>query len=229
MKNKERTLAVNLRKQGKTYSEILTQVHVAKSTLAIWLGQVGLAKAQEHRISELKILAQRRGAQARRTSRINISGEIINKAEGEVGKLSKRELWLIGIVLYWAEGSKQKEWNVSQTLQFTNSDPYMVRVYLQWLRKSLRIPKEDICFSLTVHENHKNRLKQIIRHWENVTGFKDHLSDRVYFKRHKPKPGRYNTVENYYGTMRVMVRNSTNLNRMVTGWAQGVYKNCGVV
>ena len=31
----------------------------------------------------------------------------------EIDNISERELWLAGIMLYWAEGSKQKETNVS--------------------------------------------------------------------------------------------------------------------
>ncbi len=38
----EKEKAIALRKQGKTYSEILAKIPVAKSTLSLWLHDVGL-------------------------------------------------------------------------------------------------------------------------------------------------------------------------------------------
>lgn len=228
-KIKEKKEAIRLRKSGKTYSEILSQVPVAKSTLALWLHEVGLAKKEKQLITNLRRLAQQRGAMSRRDQRIKFSEEIFLKANNEVGPISKRELWLIGVILYWAEGSKQKEWNISQLLQFTNSDPVMVGLYVQWLRKCLNIPDKDIVASLTIHENHKYRLKSIIKHWKDVASIKTGFSDKVYFKRHFAKSYRHNIKEKYYGSVRISVRRSTNLNRQVTGWIQGVCKQCGVV
>jgi len=49
------------------------------------------------------------GAMQRRDERIALTKQIKDKARKEVGKLSKRELWLIGVVLYLAKGSKEKD------------------------------------------------------------------------------------------------------------------------
>lgn len=46
MKYSEYKIAIELRKRGLSYSEILMQVPVAKSTLSIWLHSVGLSKTQ---------------------------------------------------------------------------------------------------------------------------------------------------------------------------------------
>ena len=51
-KREEKEKAIKLRKQGKTYSEILSVVPVAKSTLAIWLQSVSLGKKQKQRITK---------------------------------------------------------------------------------------------------------------------------------------------------------------------------------
>ena len=225
----EKREAVRLRREGKTYSEILDLVPVARSTLSIWLREIGLAKTQKQRITELRQNSQKKGALQRKTQRIELSKNIFSDAQAEIGAISSRELWLIGVILYWAEGSKQKEWNISQSLQFTNSDPVMVGLYLLWLRKSLQIPEKDIDASLTIHENHKYRLRDVISHWKTVSSLKTEFSDKVYFKRHFAKGYRHNVDENYYGTVRIRVRRSTNLNRKITGWMQGICKYCGVV
>jgi transposase len=54
VKFKEKETAIELRKQGYSYSEILKRVPVAKSTLSLWLRSVGLAERQKQRLSEKK-------------------------------------------------------------------------------------------------------------------------------------------------------------------------------
>src|SRR3989344_1851838 len=110
-----RDKAIELRRQGLSYSEVLKQVPVAKSTLSLWLQDVGLSKKQKQRLTEKKRQSALRGALSRKNWRIKSSKEIIEKAEREIGRLSERELWLIGIALYWAEGSKEKECTLKYT------------------------------------------------------------------------------------------------------------------
>lgn len=57
-KSKLKEKAVALRKEGKVYSEILKEVPVAKSTLSLWLRDVGLAKAQKQRITQKSSMLQ---------------------------------------------------------------------------------------------------------------------------------------------------------------------------
>src|SRR3989338_10887183 len=110
-KEKEKLLALTLRKQGLSYREILEKVPVAKSSLSLWLQSVGLSRKQKQRLTEKKLASARRGALKKKQDRIFRTKIIKEKAEKEVCKLSERERWLIGVALYWAEGSKEKEWN----------------------------------------------------------------------------------------------------------------------
>src|SRR5207247_3622548 len=48
----ERERAIELRRHGLSYREIRAQVPVAKSTLSLWLRQVGLANAQRQRLAD---------------------------------------------------------------------------------------------------------------------------------------------------------------------------------
>jgi len=45
-KNKEKEIAVGLRKKGLSYNEILGLVPVSKSTLSVWLRSIGIAKGK---------------------------------------------------------------------------------------------------------------------------------------------------------------------------------------
>jgi len=170
-KIQEKAKAIKLRKQGFSYSEILKQIPAAKSTLSLWLRSVGLAKKQKQRLTEKRLAAALRGAKAKKDYRLAVTKEIKDKARSEIGKLSERELWLIGTALYWAEGAKQKEHNVSQKVKFSNSDPEAIQIFLKWLLDICKISKENIHFRICLHENNKERLNDVRKYWSKVTQF----------------------------------------------------------
>ncbi len=220
----EKKKAIVLRRKGKTYSEILSVVPVAKSTLALWLHDVHLAQYQYQRITEKKLLSAERGGVAKREARITKSEQILNSAILDIGTLSKRELFLIGTALYWAEGSKQKEHNVSQPMVFGNSDPNMIQFFLYWL-ETLGIKKNDIRYSLYIHTS--GDYKRAVHFWSQVVQQPVSVFEkRVYFKKGNPKTERKNVGEKYYGLLRVTIKKSTDLNRKISGWVRGIGENC---
>ena len=217
--------AIQLRKQGKTYSEILAIIPVAKSTLSLWLRDVGLAKKQIQKISEKKRAGQLRGALARRNQRLEITEKLREKGKGEIGKISRRELWLFGIALYWAEGSKERS-GASAIMKFTNSDPRMVALFVKWLREIAKVPLDEITFEIYIHENHTHRVREIQMYWAGKLGLKPSDFSRIYFKKNKVKETAKQRL--YYGQVRVNMRRSSTLLRTLMGWIDGVCTQCEV-
>src|SRR4051812_29593757 len=97
--NLKKEKAIALRKEGDTYSEILKQVPVAKSTLSEWLKNVGLSKPEFQRLTVKKLAAAKRGGEAKRQQRILRMEKIRTEALKNITHVSNRELWLIGIIL----------------------------------------------------------------------------------------------------------------------------------
>ena len=217
-----KTTAINLRKSGLTYSEILNQIPVAKSTLSLWLQNVNLSKKQLHRITEKKLNSSRRGGEIKRQQRIAKTNLIHEAALRDVEEISKRELWLIGVMLYWAEGSKEKPNRAGSGVRFTNSDAAMIRLFLRWLTDICHVNKHEITFEITIHANHKPRTQEIIRYWANATAYPPEYFTHVYYKQGNPKTKRTNTKESYYGIIRISVRSSSTLLRRIAGWTKGV-------
>jgi len=213
--------AILLRKEGKTYREILLEIPVAKSTLSEWLKSVGLSASQKHRITDVRIKAAMRGAQARRTIRLNDVSTYISKGKNEVRTLSRRELWLIGIALYWAEGSKQTSKSPSAGLSFINTDPSMLRVYLSWLR-ICGINENAIRYDLYIHEDRRYDAEVFRIWWQEQLGIPAILPDQVYFKKGNIITKRSNVDDLYHGILRIKVKMSTSLNRQVNGWIKGI-------
>jgi len=219
-KLKEKQKAIILRKKGLSYNEILHRVPVAKSTLSLWLRNIGLAKHQKQKFTERRRLAQLKAQQACREKRINITENIKLLARKEIKRISNRELKLIGIALYWAEGAKQKEWNVSQDVRFSNSDPLMIKLFLIWLKRICKISNERIKFEIYIHKTGDE--KKAKKYWSRITGFPISELQKIIWKKHRIRTKRKNINKDYYGLLRVCIRKSTNFNRKIIGWIEGI-------
>ena len=227
LKTKEKEKAIKLRKRGFSYSEILKEIPVAKSTLSLWLRSVGLSKRQKQRLTEKKLNAMKRGWEACHQNRLNITKLIKDKARKEIGRVNKRDLWMIGTALYWAEGAKEKQWNTGVGIKFSNSDPIMIYFFSKWLKEICLVPSQDITYDLYIHKK--------TGHWESARCYWGKILSippkkiRVYFKRHKINTKRRNVGKDYHGLLRVNVKRSSNLNRRISGWIEAFNKYCRVV
>ncbi len=221
--------AVSFRKLGWSYSEILKEIPVSQSTLSLWLRDISLTQSQKERLNKKEIANRALGSNALKCNRINKTKEIVELALNEIGTISQKELWLIGIALYWAEGHKQKDYRPSTRVMFNNSDIFMLKLYIKWLEQCLKIPKSDICFEIYIHETYEKTKESLIEYWSNVTGFPASEFDKIYYKHNKVHSYRRNRGDSYFGVLRVSVIKSTDLNRKITGWIKGICKQCGIV
>jgi Homeodomain-like domain len=227
-KEAEKREAIRLRKEGKTYSEILDVVSVSKSTLSLWLRKVELSTPQKQIFSAKKRAAARRGGEARYSARVRDEEEIVDEALKEVGSLSRREKWLLGVALYWGEGSKQKSHNVSQGVELINDDFRLITFFLEWLNL-IGVAQHDLIFELYIHESSRTRREEVLKYWSHKLSLKKRVVVRVYYKKHKTKGYRRKLLSEYFGSMRVKVRSSTRLNRRIAGWTMGIVENCPIV
>lgn len=220
-KELEKEKAIKLRKEGKTYSEILAIIPVAKSTLSLWLREVGVAKVRQQEFTEKKRLASLRGGEAKRKQRIERQTTLYSKAKLQIGNISDRELFLLGIALYWAEGSKEKEYTSGSPLKFANSDPDMIKFFLKWLL-SVGVKKDRISFDIYLHENHRYRVSEVISYWCKIVRFPK-SSFKTYFKKNILSTKRRNVLPDaYFGLARIYVKESSDLVRSINGWVQGI-------
>jgi hypothetical protein len=221
----EKQQSIALRKQGLTYQEILHKIPVAKSTLSLWLRSVSLAKKQNQTLSQKKILAGKRGGLAKKRQRIERFNNIVSKASNDISKISERELFLIGLTLYWAEGAKEKSHSPGSGFQFGNMDAKMICVVIAWLERVCKIQKSVLVYELYIHKSHKNQLPTVLKYWEKVLDLKRGTITRIYFKTNKTTiTNRKNTGESYRGLIRIKVPQSSTLVRQIEGWTEGVYK-----
>lgn len=214
--------AILLRKKGYSYSEIAAVVEVSQASLSLWLRNIKLTTAQIDRLLLKKKNGQVKGSNARRTVREQQQLTIIEKAAGQINSLSKKELFLLGTVAYWCEGAKQKENNISQGVVFVNSDPFLIKLFIKWLKEICLIKKSNIKYSLYIHEN--GDIKKASKYWCKILEISKMDLGKPILKRHQTQTLRKNVGMNYNGLIRIGVKKSTNLNREITGWIDGINK-----
>lgn len=215
--------AVTLRHQGLSYSEILKEVPVAKSTLALWLQSVGLSQKQKQRLTQKKLEAAHRGAAKKRQIRIEKTDAIKNAAKLQAAKLFHNPLWLIGTVLYWGEGEKEKSWRPSSRVTFSNMDAQAHKMFLRWTDTFLRVPQDLFVYAIFIHKGAAT--KEARKFWSEQL----HVPEKrfvVYFKNKKSETQRKNTGENYHGVLMIRIRKSSDLNRKIAGWIEYVIESC---
>ena len=227
-KRSEREQAVALRRKGLSYREIRRHVPVSKSSLSLWLREVGLAKRQIQRLSEKKLAAGRRGGQIVHEMRMRRLADRLRSANQEAKSLlDERDLWwAVGVVLYWAEGGKMKEWSTHDRFEFTNMDPVMITFMRVWLRRYCGVHDRDVRFRLGIHETAD--VRGSLQFWARHLGV-GHDEIATWSKRHNPSPKRRNTGSTYHGTMRMEVVRSTALSHRIAGLIQAMRAHCGVV
>lgn len=227
-KLKEKAKAIELRRKGFSYSEIQKKVHVSNSSLSLWLKNINLTSAQKKRLIRKGNLARGLGSVTLKLMRIKKTKEIVEAARLEIKQIDNESLNLIGITLYWAEGSKQKVHDPSKEVIFSNSDPYMIKIYLKWLRECLLISEDRIVFEIYIHKSHNKSVQNLAKYWSVITGFPKKSFSKVYYKENKIHSLRKNRGPDYSGVLRISVRKSTDLNRKIQGWIKGVCFQSGV-
>ncbi len=225
MKSAERVDALRLRRTGSSYQAILSELGVAKSTLWRWLKAAGMVETQPQRLTELRRLAQQKGAAMVKAQRIVRTEAIVQTASREIGSLSPRDLWLLGVAFYWAEGAKQKPNHVSAQVIFCNSDPAAIRLFMRWIVESCQVSSERLGFEIYLHETADGPRAQ--QYWAKELNLPLEKLTRIRWKRHRPATRRTNTGDSYHGLIRVRVARSCELNRRIAGWIVGVNQSLG--
>jgi len=123
--------------------------------LSHWLKDYPLSKKQLKLLrsqgEESRIENFRETMRAKREKRLE---NVFRKAERELLPLSRKELPMAGLFLYWGEGTKV----MNKSLIVTNTDPSVIKFTLFWMTKILNIPKHKIKMSLHLYKDMNSEL-----------------------------------------------------------------------
>lgn len=173
---KDREKALELRQQGKSYGQIKEQLGLSKSTLSGWLKDYPLSK---ERIRELRNRNEQRIERFRETMRRKREERLDKIYKGqkeEILPMNDRDLFLIGLALYWGEGTKSR----MSTLELANTDPAMIKFFIRWLTVSLKIPKKSLRVKLHLYKD--MHIGEKMDYWSDILNIPLEQFQKPYIK-----------------------------------------------
>jgi hypothetical protein len=205
-----------LRALGLTHDDIAEITGASSASISGWVRDMPreFPGAAERRLRRLQATCARK-----RAERAKIRAAQIDVAASTVGMVTDRELFLVGLTLYWAEGGKSKPWAIRDHITFVNSDPDVIVVFLGWL-DLLGVDRCRLRFHVSIHDTAD--IPAAEGYWSDLAGVPVETFNRTSVKRHNPKTTRYNTGAAYRGCLIVDVLQSADLYRRVEGWWQGL-------
>ena len=218
MKTKEKKISRELRRQGWSFNEIRQKVKVSKSSVSLWVRDIELTKSQKQKLSKngvkKEVIEKRR--KTRLTRENNRRQLIIDKAKSEIKHLLRKELWLVGIALYWGEGAK----TLRSGVQFSNSDPRSIQLMMQFFKKNCKVPQNKFRGHIHIHPHlDEERAKM---YWHNISGIPYNQFYKTSKQQSKASKGKKDTLP--FGTFSIQICN-TELFLKIKGWIEGVYES----
>ncbi|WP_329598296.1 hypothetical protein OIE43_24915 [Streptomyces pseudovenezuelae] len=212
-----RDKARELRLQGWTYDQIQVELGCSKSSISLWVRD--LPKPERRDSTEQAKPAARKRWEHEGARRDKERQQTKGAAAAEIGAMSDRELFFLGVGLYWAEGSKDKPYDRRESVIFVNSDPGMIKVYLAWL-DLLGVERERMRYAVMIHESADASAAE--EYWANVVGADRSAFYKTTLKKHNPKTVRKNVGDSYRGCLAVRVLQGADLYRRIEGWWSGM-------
>lgn len=211
---------ISLRKQGKTYGEIREIYNVPKGTLSDWLKNIKISTEAKRKIQQQTYKRWKRANEIFIKKRIQEAWEkrteIQNKAQREIKKVSSNDLKLIGAALYWAEGNQKYR----NQLRFSNSNPEIIKIIMEFFRKVCKINNEKI--KGKVHTYPKTNYNKTRDFWTKLTKLPKKNFYKPQTQISKASKRKRNTLP--YGTLHLNAGNTESMCK-VKGWILGIVKN----
>lgn len=153
--------AMEMRKAGHSYNYIAPRVGVSKSTLSIWLAEIPYTPNIETiaRIGRAQAAMMAAKSKIKRESFLQARKE----AEQDIGTLSSRDLFMLGLGLYIGEGAKS-----SSVTCFVNSNVSTMRLIINWFTQAIGIKPVHIRIRLHLYPD--SDLEKCHNYWSSQTG-----------------------------------------------------------
>ena len=220
--------AYKLRVNGRSYSEIQKLLGIPKSTLSTWFTDLELPEKAKERLDQRAYQKSIAAILKHNRAQTHIAQQNArstrNDAKADIRQLTERDIFMLGVSLYWAEGYKRPimhngKIKTCHPVSLSNSDPGLTKIYLRFLRKTCNVPEEKITGEIRVYEHHNEA--HLLNFWNKTTDIHFNrlktIKNGVSISSQRIRP--FNILP--YGTIQIRV-NSTQLYHKIMGWIEGL-------
>jgi hypothetical protein len=187
----DREKAEGLRKAGKSYAEISTELGIPKATLSKWFSK----EVWSEGVRQARLLRDTGAAQVRirglnevRRKRLGDAHETAKReAIEEFGKLKFDPLFIAGLSLYWGSGDRASR----NQVRFASSDMEKVKFFIIFLEKACGVERNRIRASLLVYPGQDEASNR--RFWAFALG------SGINFTKSSVVPGSFDARKLQYG------------------------------
>ncbi|OGH69805.1 MAG: hypothetical protein A2396_03715 [Candidatus Levybacteria bacterium RIFOXYB1_FULL_40_17] len=212
---------IKLRKLGYSYSFISEKTKIAKGTLSEWLSKVPykpnkfvLKRIKESSIKSAMVLRNKKNKAISYAKKISFK---------ELGTITKRDLWMLGIGLYIGEGSKNK----TQMVRMVNSDPFVINLTIAWFKYVCGLSIKN--FRMAIHTYPDLDQEKILNFWSKSTKIPRSQFRKTYIDIRTNKSLK-NKNKSVYGTALLTIYANGQkeygvfLFRRIMGWIESIEK-----
>lgn len=204
--------ATELRKNGRSYSEIKSELGVAKSTLSDWFNKKPWSDSIKKRLNG-KYLPKNRNRivlmnKSRALKKIKRDSRYLREANAQYNKMKKVPLFVAGLMIYWGEGEKFATGRIA----VINTEAKMIQVMINFITVILKVPKEKIRAGLFVYEDLDAMSVQT--YWSDVLDLPRHQFIKTHILVSRKRPGKKKSA---YGMCTIYVC-STELKFKIMQW-----------
>ena len=138
----------------------------------------------------------------------------------EIGKLSDRDIHMLGLGLYIGEGAKAQE-----QIQLSNSNPAVIKIMIQWFQEVFGLTTENI--TIAIHLYPDSSEEKVLEFWRNFTGLPQKNFRKTQVDRRENK-SKFRNNKLPYGTAYIRIKSNgdrekgVRLHRRLQGWMEAV-------
>jgi hypothetical protein len=225
-KSLQRLQALKLRRQGKSIKKIAQQLDVSRASASTWCRDITLTTAQRERLTRNQIKAGHKGrmigAEMNRLKKMEDVKRQEQYAREMIGKLSDRDILLLGTALYWGEGVKAS----NSALAVVNSDPAVILFASRWFSQ-LGVSQDMLHPAIYISESHRHRRRALLQFWATILKIPESQFAKPVFLRGRPKKI-YENHNSYYGVLALRVRRGASMKYRILGLIKACKESAGV-
>lgn len=214
-KSKEKLAARLMRRKGESIKIIARNLSVSVGSVSVWVRDIQLNPQQEKRLMKRSTDALYGGKKQYLTALRLLHERKVEmyakKGERRLGKLSNRDVYIMGLALYWGEGFKK-----DSLVGLATSDPVAAQFFLVWLHRCFHVQPDELIMRVTLNREHMDRTSVIEEYWAKKLDLSKSQFSKPYYQKVQHKKA-YENREEYHGVVRIRVRKSINLLREILG------------